>query len=281
MNLIEFVNKIKLSKNLLEHLKHTEGELLHFIEELYNFNDVAIEIFLFDAMIKENISSSELERGLYSPSVVNICQDKLKENRSIINKEMICDINKCILIDNGCEGYANFGEYRNVLAWVGTKNGKPGIENARYVAPGPEHIENLMNQFYNYINTIDNQNIIIKTAILHILFIKIHPFSDGNGRTARIIHHHNLTQLINLKYGTSFQWPIINLSKGLDLTRGNYYTCENDIIFDIETDNFESWNRWFDYILNKIDDNIYYYRESLRNEKERLGQIENNKVLRK
>ena len=39
-------------------------------------------------------------------------------------------------------------------------------------------------------------NILKREAIFHIRFERIHPFSDGNGRTGRIIMNHNL-----LKYG--------------------------------------------------------------------------------
>ena len=35
-------------------------------------------------------------------------------------------------------------------------------------------------------------NILKREAIFHIRFIRIHPFSDGNGRTGRIILNHNL-----------------------------------------------------------------------------------------
>ncbi|MDD3241970.1 MAG: Fic family protein [Bacilli bacterium] len=279
MNLFRYVENIKLNDNVLEHLKETELELLTYMEELSHLNDQALDIFLFDAMIKENISSSELENGLYSPSVVNMCQDKLNDNDAKMTEEMIKEVNKCILRDNN--SFHDGGIYRNCSAWVGNIDGKFGIENARYIAPPEDKIENLMEQFIDYVNADININPILKSAIIHILFIKIHPFSDGNGRSARILHHHTMTQLINKKYNTKFQWPIINLSKFLDLTRGNYYTCENDIIFDMETDNNESWNKWFNYILNRIDDNLYYYKEDLKNEKERLEEIGKVKIKEK
>jgi|GEM_PF-3307926 len=272
LNIFKYVSKIELEDRVVDHLRETEVELMNFIKKLYLISDESRDVFLFDAMVKENISSFELENGLYSPTVVNYCQGKLSEN-SDFTEEMIKNLNKCVL-----EGDKKESEgYRNVIAWVGCKDNKLGIENARYVAPPPSEIDDLMKQFVNYCNLNDNFNPIIKSAIIHILFIKIHPFADGNGRTARIIHHHKLTELINNKYGTNFNWPIINLSKGLDLTRGNYYEKENNIIFDESETNYESWNSWFDYILNKIDDNLFYYISRMEEMKERFEDIDNYK----
>ena len=47
-----------------------------------------------------------------------------------------------------------------------------------------------MEQFIKFYNEDNIQDPFIKSAMVHIIFIKIHPFSDGNGRIARILHHH-------------------------------------------------------------------------------------------
>jgi len=62
-------------------------------------------------------------------------------------------------------------------------------------------------------------NILRREAIFHIRFERIHPFSDGNGRTGRIIMNHNL-----LKYGIA---PVLITSVMSD----DYKNCinENDV----------------------------------------------------
>jgi len=279
MDLFKYTECIKIEDSVLEHLLDTKEELSIYMRELSCLNEQALDIFLFDAMVKENISSSELENGLYTPSVINFCQDKLNDKKCKLTIEMIKEVNTCVLHD--CDSEIEGGNFRDTIAWVGTVNGKPGIENARYIAPHPILVPGLMEQFVEYVNTKSELDPIIKTAIIHILFIKIHPFVDGNGRTGRLLHHHCLTQFINQEENTNFNWPILNLSKFLDLTRGNYYTCENDIIFDMETDNNQNWNNWFNYILNRIDDNLFYYRQSLKNSQERLEKIGSVKIYKK
>ena len=72
----------------------------------------------------------------------------------------------------------NAGKYRmgNVL-----------ISGAKHIPPDyirvPELMEKLIINYRNW----NNLNPIIKAALLHGEFVKIHPFIDGNGRTSRVI----------------------------------------------------------------------------------------------
>ena len=45
-------------------------------------------------------------------------------------------------------------------------------------------------------------NPFLVSALMHLLFIRIHPFSDGNGRTTRVIHNIKFTESVNKLYGT-------------------------------------------------------------------------------
>ena len=56
-----------------------------------------------------------------------------------------------------------------------------------YEAPLPEKVPGEMKRFFNWINTPNNENPLIKAAIAHLWFVIIHPFDDGNGRLTRII----------------------------------------------------------------------------------------------
>ena len=44
-----------------------------------------------------------------------------------------------------------------------------------------------MNRFIEWLNTDENMEFVIKSAIAHLWFVSIHPFDDGNGRVARTI----------------------------------------------------------------------------------------------
>lgn len=58
--------------------------------------------------------------------------------------------------------------------------------NADYIPPEYNEVEGLLCELENYINSTDDHPLII-AAIVHYQLVTIHPFEDGNGRTARLI----------------------------------------------------------------------------------------------
>lgn len=61
------------------------------------------------------------------------------------------------------------------------------IRGARWSPPGPEKIEKLMKEFLEENKTLDN--IVEKALHAHFKIVEIHPFEDGNGRTARLVQN--------------------------------------------------------------------------------------------
>jgi Fic family protein len=108
-----------------------------------------------------------------------------------------------------------------------------------YSPPSGEQIirEKLANleKFINEDETIDP---LIKMAILHYQFEAIHPFSDGNGRTGRIL------LLLYLKISGLLDTPAIYLSEYIIKNKMEYYRCLRDVT---------EKNEWEDYILYMLD----------------------------
>lgn len=59
--------------------------------------------------------------------------------------------------------------------------------NIVYMPPEAKDIPLLMKEFVNSINTTNDIPVPIKAAIIHYQFVTIHPYFDGNGRTARLL----------------------------------------------------------------------------------------------
>ena len=71
------------------------------------------------------------------------------------------------------------------------RNGEEGVfdenGNCIFVCPPPEQVDILMNQLFNWMKTKkDEIHPLILSSIFHYEFVFIHPFKDGNGRTARL-----------------------------------------------------------------------------------------------
>lgn len=66
-------------------------------------------------------------------------------------------------------------------------SGAMGKEKVHYEAPSHERIKGLMDTFLEWVNSKNNLDNVLKSAIAHFWFIIIHPFDDGNGRIARAL----------------------------------------------------------------------------------------------
>ncbi|MEI7942896.1 MAG: Fic family protein [Candidatus Riflemargulisbacteria bacterium] len=56
-----------------------------------------------------------------------------------------------------------------------------------YTPPSPEQTKWMVKELLDWLNEDNNRNPIIESAIFHHWFVSIHPFSDGNGRMARLL----------------------------------------------------------------------------------------------
>lgn len=57
---------------------------------------------------------------------------------------------------------------------------------AEYIPPEYSEIPDLLNELVEYVNTTDDHPLIV-AAVVHYQIVTIHPFEDGNGRTARLL----------------------------------------------------------------------------------------------
>jgi Fic family protein len=79
------------------------------------------------------------------------------------------------------------GKFRIHNMYVSTPDGK--IE---YVAAPPYEVKAAMEKLYADIQLLLNtglsiQEVFFFAGLIHLVFVKIHPFNDGNGRTARLL----------------------------------------------------------------------------------------------
>ncbi|MCZ2282170.1 MAG: Fic family protein [Bacteroidales bacterium] len=91
------------------------------------------------------------------------------------------------------------GKFRNQNMYVFTPDGK--IE---YVATSPFEVEAEMKKFYDDLTILLKSDMSIEevffyASLIHLVFVKIHPWNDGNGRSARLIEKWFLSQKLGEK----------------------------------------------------------------------------------
>lgn len=108
-----------------------------------------------------------------------------------------------------------------------------------------EEIMELLTNLENYINNDELQDLdpLIKMALVHFQFESIHPFTDGNGRTGRIL---NILYLV--RAGVLSQ-PVLYLSRYINRNRSEYYRLLNSMHSDPD-----SFKDFILYMLRGIEE---------------------------
>lgn len=79
------------------------------------------------------------------------------------------------------------------------------ITGSRFVPPSPVELQPLLKEFFGwYSGTKEKANPVELAGLVHLKFVTIHPFTDGNGRISRlmmnfVLHRHGYPML-NIEY---------------------------------------------------------------------------------
>lgn len=137
-----------------------------------------------------NISLAELTDKV--PKNAQLIAGNVHAMREALNIEepisysTILEIHRMLMIDV----YGELaGTIRQQTVWIGGTSLSP--HGATFVPPHFSRIDDYLQDLIKYAGRIDI-NPLVKAAILHAQFEIIHPFSDGNGRTGRVLIHKSL-----------------------------------------------------------------------------------------
>ncbi len=134
----------------------------------------------------------------------------------------------------------------------GTKIQNDKTKEIIYTPPeGKDVIENKLRNLEEYINKDDDVDPLIKLAVLHYQFEAIHPFSDGNGRTGRIIN------ILYLVFRNLLEHPMLFLSKYIINNKNDYYTKLRNVT------EHDRWEDWILYILQGVEETSIYTKKKV------------------
>lgn len=123
-----------------------------------------------------------------------------------------------------------------------------------YTPPeGESIIRDKLRNLENFIHAGDDIDPLIKLAIIHYQFESIHPFSDGNGRTGRII---NILYLVQQKL---LDLPVLYLSKYIIDHKSDYYRLLRAVTAKGE------WNPWIFFMLDAVEQTAIFSRRQILN----------------
>lgn len=137
-------------------------------------------------------------------------------------------------------------------------SGAIGKEKVHFQAPDANALEKEMNQLIAYINNnSDKTDLIIKAGIVHLWFVVIHPFEDGNGRIARAL----ADMLLARSENSSSRF--YSMSSQIKKVRKSYYKALE--ITQKSSIDITSWLQWFlENLLIAIDDSEHLLKNVLQ-----------------
>lgn len=113
---------------------------------------------------------------------LNLLEEKLKRKEAF-SKEMLLEVQA--IVEKGASkekiGLRGAMPPGILFAVYDSVTGNPD-----YIPPEYDEIPALLDELTEYVNTTDDHPLII-AAIVHYQLVTIHPFEDGNGRTARLM----------------------------------------------------------------------------------------------
>jgi Fic family protein len=110
-----------------------------------------------------------------------------------------------------------------------------------YTPPvGEALIRNKLANWERFIHEREEIDPLIRMAVAHYQFEAIHPFTDGNGRTGRIL---NLLMLVEQQM---IDLPVLYLSRYIIRNKADYYRMLQEVTQK------KAWEHWIVYILNAV-----------------------------
>lgn len=148
------------------------------------------------------------------------------------------------------------GAYRDRQVFVGKRifEGTQIKEVVEYMPPETEAVPRLVEEFFNWLNSeqIKDINPVILAGIVHYEIARIHPFIDGNGRTARLL----ATVLL---YRSGFDHRrFFALDDYYDDNRSAYYDALKTV-----TDNNGDITQWLEYFTGGVLYSINQVKETV------------------
>lgn len=139
-----------------------------------------------------------------------------------------------VLMKNSCAQETKPGEFRSTQTWVGAAGGS--LWHALYVPPAPAEVEAAMLDLEKFLREDESQDALIQAALSHYQFETIRPFTNGNGRLARMLAQLFLFQKRLLTK------PLLCLSQFLKANSAEYRARLTKVK---ETGDYEQWVKFF------------------------------------
>ncbi len=202
----------------------------------------------------EHIRDSEKEVLNYNKALVEL-DELIKKDSVLLNLDLLRHIQKTVTA--GLIAKHRWGKIRQEPVFVND----PRIRQTIYFPPDHGEVVPLLGEMFEFLKkNIKVIDPLILAGIFHKQFVIIHPFIDGNGRTARLVTKVLLAKMgLDTFYLFSFEnYYNRNVTKYFEKVGefGNYYDIRDKIDFTY----------WLEYFTDGIIDELLRVKKELEKE---------------
>src|SRR3989338_5784490 len=190
--MIQIPPSYKVTPKMLEYISKIEANLL-FLASL-NLQEIQKERIKRVSILKSSLFSARIEGN-------SLTYEKVQEEDENDEKKEIFNIYKAVeFLEKRKPSGITLKEVSDLHAKVleglspdcGCFRSEPSAifnqaGEAVYITPAPDKIPSLLKQMLKFSNSNDEKFPLINAFISHLVFEKIHPFIDGNGRVGRLL----------------------------------------------------------------------------------------------
>jgi Fic family protein len=174
-------------------------------------SDLEVEQLL-DGAAGRSLPRKDALEVLGTRSALELVEEVAGNPKVVLDQAIIREIHRRVLDGQG--SLLTPGEYRRGENRVGTPTGE-----IIFTTPPSGDVPELMRSLADWLADDDGIPAPIRAALAHLEFVAIHPFNDGNGRTARI-----MSRLLLIRGGYALD-GLVSLDAWLDIMRSDYFAA--------------------------------------------------------
>lgn len=273
----EFVWDWDAVYGLLSSVRHKQGRLKGNMEALGFVlrDETKLQSLTLDVLKSSEIEGENLDREQVRSSVarqlgmdvaglvpsdrnvdgvVEMMLDATQNFKKKLTKKRLCGWHAS-LFPTGYSGSHKIavGKFRdNEKGPMQVVSGAMGKERVHFEAPSADRLEKDMEIFLFFFNAPPVMDPVLLSAVMHLWFVTLHPFDDGNGRIARAVADMVLTR------GDGDSHRFYSMSAQIRLERKGYYeVLERTQRGTMDVTEWMLWYlRCFDSALNVTDSKL-------------------------
>lgn len=274
LKLFEEIKNLVIYDYCIERELEILDKYLEYINNIYSLQGNIQKKYLDSIKVQEIMDTQLLEKedsyllALYLMTKEECAMDYfLNDFPSMdINKDKIINAHKRLLEGTSSSMYAKKDHRTDNEAFVARcKNGEVTI---RYFTIDYKDIDTAINNLIVYYNgNLHNQYTLIKPILLHGLVGALQLFDDGNTRFGRMLQNMKMFELTNNNFDINLKSPALYNSRAYKDYIIQYREKLGAMVVEPGE---ETWNKWINFNLNRVEDQIYYANSKLNDYKKAI-----------